>query len=92
MSGPLATPACRKVAREMEEIRQSMLRREAPTTPTLTAADRCIRWGVQAYVKVTKGQFELLWCSHHFNEHELRLMAEDYVVMADDRHLLAVRP
>ena len=45
----------------------------SPTTP-LTALDRCDRCGAQAYVRVslTAGG-ELLFCGHHFREHEARL-------------------
>jgi len=46
--------------------------------PALNAADRCDRCGAQAYVRVVlAGGGELLFCSHHYAEHEdkLRLVA-----------------
>ena len=45
----------------------------SPSTP-LTALDRCDRCGAQAYVRVslTAGG-ELLFCGHHYREHEARL-------------------
>ena len=45
----------------------------SPPVP-LTALDRCDRCGAQAYVRVslTAGG-ELLFCGHHFREHEARL-------------------
>ncbi|MEI8056431.1 MAG: hypothetical protein WCI29_03435 [Actinomycetes bacterium] len=43
------------------------------TTP-LTALDRCDRCGAQAYVRVTlTAGGDLLFCGHHFREHEARL-------------------
>jgi hypothetical protein len=45
----------------------------SPTTP-LTALDRCDRCGAQAYVRVSLvAGGELLFCGHHFREHEARL-------------------
>jgi hypothetical protein len=45
----------------------------SPTAP-LTAIDRCDRCGAQAYVRVTLAAGgELLFCGHHFREHEARL-------------------
>ena len=45
----------------------------SPTAP-LTAIDRCDRCGAQAYVRVTLlAGGELLFCGHHFREHEARL-------------------
>ena len=45
----------------------------SPSTP-LTALDRCDRCGAQAYVRVRLAAGgELLFCGHHFREHEARL-------------------
>lgn len=45
----------------------------APQHPLL-ATDRCDRCGAQAYVRVTlAGGGDLLFCAHHFREHEARL-------------------
>ena len=45
----------------------------SPTAP-LTALDRCDRCGAQAYVRVTLAAGgDLLFCGHHFREHEARL-------------------
>ncbi len=42
--------------------------------PALLATDRCDRCGAQAYVRVTlAGGGDLLFCAHHFREHEDRL-------------------
>ncbi|GAA1480580.1 hypothetical protein GCM10009624_10200 [Gordonia sinesedis] len=47
----------------------------APTTLPLTAADRCDRCGAAAKVRaVLPAGGELLFCRHHFNEHETRLV------------------
>ena len=45
----------------------------SPAIP-LTAIDRCDRCGAQAYVRVTLvAGGDLLFCGHHFREHEARL-------------------
>ena len=42
--------------------------------PALSAMDRCDRCGAQAYVRVVlNAGGELLFCAHHFREHESRL-------------------
>ncbi len=49
----------------------------ATLAPThLTAADRCDRCGVQAYLRVVlTGGGELLFCAHHGREHSQALTA-----------------
>jgi len=43
-------------------------------TAQLTALDRCDRCGAQAYVRVVLAAGgDLLFCGHHFREHEARL-------------------
>ena len=63
----------------------------APSSPALTAADRCDRCGAQAYLRVelqTGG--ELLFCAHHAREHgdKLREVAAHVV---DETHKLGDR-
>jgi len=60
--------------------------------PTLSAMDRCDRCGAQAYVRVvlTAGG-ELLFCAHHFREHEHRLRASATAVH-DETARLAETP
>jgi hypothetical protein len=42
--------------------------------PALSAADRCDRCGAQAYVRVVlAGGGELLFCRHHYTDHEEKL-------------------
>lgn len=44
--------------------------------PALSSADRCDRCGAQAYVRVVlAGGGELLFCRHHYTEHEDKLSA-----------------
>lgn len=45
---------------------------EAPDveTFTLNATHRCDRCGAQAFVVTQHGESELLWCAHHFAQHE----------------------
>ena len=46
------------------------------TRDRLTAADRCDRCGAAAKVRVIMdGGSALLFCAHHFKEHEVRLRA-----------------
>lgn len=52
------------------------------TAPVLTAADRCDRCNAQAYVRVVlNGGSDLLFCGHHWDQHEdlVRPMAVDVV-------------
>lgn len=46
------------------------------TSPTLTRADRCDRCGAAARVRATlPSGAELLFCQHHANAHEAKLIA-----------------
>ncbi len=63
----------------------------APSSPALTAADRCDRCGAQAYLRVelqTGG--ELLFCAHHAREHGDKLR-EVAVNVVDETHKLGER-
>jgi hypothetical protein len=53
------------------------------TTPELTRADRCDRCGAAARVraKLPSGA-ELLFCQHHANEHEAKLIEVSAVLEA----------
>jgi len=51
-------------------------RAEAPAAVlpgVLTLHDRCDRCGSQAYVEVSLATGRLLFCAHHYQEHEDRL-------------------
>jgi hypothetical protein len=39
----------------------------------LTAADRCDSCGAQAYIRVTIGDSQLLFCAHHGRRHQEKL-------------------
>lgn len=53
--------------------------------PGLSAADRCDRCGAQAYVRVVlSGGGELLFCNHHYGEHEASL-AKVAIAVDDER-------
>ncbi|MCS3428315.1 hypothetical protein U746_0143 [Mycolicibacterium mucogenicum 261Sha1.1M5] len=54
----------------------------------LSGLDRCDSCGAQAYVRVTLGGSELLFCAHHATKHEakLRPMAEAW---HDESHKLS---
>lgn len=57
-----------------------------PEAPVLTANDRCDRCGAQAWVLfLHTGGHDLLFCNHHFNEHESKLVGQGTVVI-DERH------
>lgn len=58
----------------------------------LSATDRCDRCGAQAYVRVVlDGGADLLFCSHHWNDHaeKLRPIALEIV---DETHKLTEAP
>ena len=51
------------------------------TSPELTSADRCDRCGAAARVRATlPSGAELLFCQHHANEHQAKLIALDAVI------------
>ena len=63
------------------------------TRVLLTAADRCDRCGLQAYVLVSvpvpgSGDHELLFCAHDFREHERQLQFSGARVLLDQRRQL----
>jgi hypothetical protein len=41
----------------------------------LTAADRCDSCGAQAYIRVSIGDSQLLFCAHHGRRHQEKLSA-----------------
>ena len=54
----------------------------------LTRADRCDRCNAQAFVRAVlpaADGLELLFCGHHYGDHELKLIAAGAVVL-DQRH------
>ncbi|WP_026917762.1 DUF7455 domain-containing protein [Gordonia shandongensis] len=53
----------------------------APAKAPLTAADRCDRCGAAAKVRATlPAGGELLFCGHHYNAHEARLVEMGAIV------------
>ena len=63
------------------------------TTLALTAADRCDRCGARAYVLVSvsvpdSGDHELLFCAHHYQQHEAKLMFSGARVLLDQQRQL----
>lgn len=65
-----------------------------PVTPGLVASDRCDRCGAQAYVRTSHvGGFELLWCAHHYRQHEDAIAADpSAAVVSDELSTLAATP
>lgn len=63
----------------------------AVTERPLAASDRCDRCGAQAYVraKLPSGG-ELLFCAHHFREHDGRLRAMDAEIYTETDRLAEV--
>ncbi len=64
----------------------------APSTASLSAADRCDRCGAQAYLRVELvSGGELLFCAHHAREHgdKLRTVAAS---VHDETHKLQDTP
>jgi ribosomal protein S14 len=55
----------------------------------LTTADRCDRCGAAARVRaVLSTGGELLFCRHHFNEHEARLVDMGATVITNEEELV----
>jgi hypothetical protein len=48
---------------------------ELDSAHELTAADRCDSCGAQAYIRVSIGSSELLFCAHHGKKHQEKLAA-----------------
>ena len=59
----------------------------APSSPNLTALDRCDRCGAQAYLRVELAGGELLFCAHHAREHDDKIQ-EVAVKVHDETHKL----
>jgi hypothetical protein len=60
----------------------------------LTLSDRCDRCPnecSQAFVRVVKQSNELLFCGHHFHEHEPVLVAQGWLVQ-DERNKINFKP
>ena len=56
----------------------------------MNQADRCDRFGAQAYTAWWHPRIKglLLWCAHHTRTHELALTADGWELTIDERHLL----
>lgn len=48
---------------------------ELASAHELTASDRCDSCGAQAYIRVSIGSSELLFCAHHGKKHQEKLAA-----------------
>jgi ribosomal protein S14 len=60
-----------------------------PISMPLTTADRCDRCGAAARVRaVLSTGSELLFCRHHFNEHEARLVDIGATVITNEEELV----
>jgi hypothetical protein len=62
-----------------------------PMTP-LTANDRCDSCGAQAYVQVFLEKGDLLFCAHHFNKNENKLVATSSLIYNESHKLLPPKP
>ena len=63
------------------------------TTLVLTVADRCDRCGARAHVLVSVfvadgRHHELLFCAHHYRQHEAKLLFSGARVLLDQRYQL----
>lgn len=78
---------------KFSESGSGLLDSHLPPEPyRINALDRCDRCGVQAWVEVTfSNSTTLLFCSHHYNKHEMALTANpDVVNVLDERERLEV--
>ena len=59
-------------------------------TSPLTTADRCVRCGAQAYVRVMLASGgELLFCAHHGREHTPALASAEATIQDESDRLFA---
>jgi hypothetical protein len=76
----------------LDELRRASMERhpagkgfDMPSTPTLTAHDRCDGCGAQAYYKVAHEKNDdlqsLLFCGHHFRKSIKNLTADGWIVV-----------
>lgn len=69
------------------------LEKSASNLITLNNSDRCDRCGAQAFVAVSmKSGAPLLFCGHHFNENETKLIAQGGSLSADQRSTINAKP
>jgi hypothetical protein len=73
-TGNVKAAQCVRTCEDKDDLEENtMTTTLSPSTP-LTAIDRCERCGAQAYVRVTlTAGGDLLFCGHHFREHEPRI-------------------
>jgi hypothetical protein len=58
--------------------------------PALSATDRCDRCAAQAYVRVVlNGGSDLLFCGHHWSQHEAVLRPKAETVIDETHRLVA---
>ena len=75
----------------MDALRARLEGDEIVLYKPLSSLDLCDRdnGGAQAYVRLGKGNQDLLLCKHHFELHELALLAQGFTVLQDTRDQLS---
>ena len=76
----------------VRDAKEQQMTTALATPASMTASDRCDRCGAQAYVRVVlEVGGDLLFCSHHFNEHADKLRAQAAQII-DESHRLSESP
>ncbi|MGA0070987.1 MAG: DUF7455 domain-containing protein [Candidatus Nanopelagicaceae bacterium] len=74
-----------------DDMLTAIAEEEQPQGPRLKPADRCDRCPAQAFVLVKGVAGELLFCGHHYAEHEVSLIKFAYEIV-DDREWINKKP
>jgi hypothetical protein len=67
-------------------------RRKPAEVIPLTKADRCDRCGAEGHIRLVKGGLDLVFCAHHYREHDIELSFAGFLINADTRDTLTTRP
>ncbi|WP_439117446.1 DUF7455 domain-containing protein [Nocardioides abyssi] len=70
-----------------QPTKSQSVEKSAGRTPVMRHDERCDRCGARAYVMTLHSGRALMWCSHHYNEHEEAL--REYLFI-DAREALTV--
>jgi len=65
--------------------------KEQAQSDQLTARDRCDSCGAQAFALAVNENHDLLFCNHHKNEFESKLIEQGFIIM-DESYKLNEKP
>ncbi len=73
----------------MTDLSSTPVHTEVLDMDGLNATDRCDRCSAQAFVVTGHGRLILMWCAHHFAQHEVELLDH---VLHDQRGAINTAP